>query len=72
LAAEEFNLQRFRQPFSILSLLGECESDLEPLPHLIYGEISDALRNLDAGRLRRSLHTTTRQEDRCHNLREKN
>jgi len=53
-------------------LLGERESDLEPLPHLIYGEVGDPLRHLDAGRLRWSLHTTARQEDRCQDLRKKN
>ena len=62
MGAENLDLQRFSQPFSIHSLLGKCEVDLERASHLKCTEVGYAFRHLEAWCLRRPLHTAPQQE----------
>jgi hypothetical protein len=65
---ENLNLQGFSQPFSIHGLLRECKPDFERATHLKYAEVSYSFRYLEAGWLRRPLHTASQHEDNANNL----
>ena len=62
LGAENLDLQRFSQPFSIHGLLGKCKADLEGASHLKCAEVGYAFRHLEAWWLRWPLHTAPQQE----------
>jgi hypothetical protein len=66
--AENLDLQRFNQSFSIPGLLRQGKLDLEGASHLKGAEVGYAFRHFEAGWLRWPLHTARQLEDNanCH------
>ena len=70
LGAVNLDLERFGQALSIEGPHRRREGQLEPTPHLGYLQVGDALRTLQAGRLRWALRATTDQEANSHETRQ--